>query len=68
MHCDSHIPQVLGDSLHDIYKLLKHSATLDDTMTTEHAHAALDQLDNVMKDNLFGSHDLLTKNISILHQ
>ena len=37
-------------------------------MTTEHAHSALDQLDSAMKDNFFGSHDPLTKNISILHK
>ena len=61
---------MLGDSLRDVYQMLKHVATAShDPMTTEHAHAALDQLNNVMKQSLF-SHDPtnVTKKISVLHK
>lgn len=61
---------MLGDSLHDVYQLLKHVAIAShDPMTTEHANAAVDQLNNVMKQSLF-SHDPnnVTKNISVIHK
>ena len=67
-YCSSSHQQVLGDSLRDIYQLLKHVAMgSHDAMTTEHAHAALDQLNSVMKQSLC-SHDptYITKNISVL--
>jgi len=60
----------LGESLQGVYQLLKHVAMAShDAMTTEHAQAAVDQLNNVIKQSLC-SHDPanISKNISILHK
>ena len=59
---------VLGDSLHDIYHLLKHveEEREGDELTRTHARAALGELDRVMRDWIFPQ-QTLSKNITILH-
>ena len=61
-----HTVTILGDSLRDVYCLLKRvegERERDELMRT-HARTALGELDNVMRDWAF-SQQALTKNISI---
>ena len=61
-----HTISILGDSLRDVYRLLKHveGERGRDELTRTHARAALRELDNVMRDWAFPQ-QALTKNISI---
>ena len=60
------LPQVLGDSLLDIYRLLKQVESSEcDEVTQVHAQAALGELDTVMRTLLFPE-QTLNKKITIL--
>ena len=60
--------QVLGDSLREIYRLLKHVESCDkDELTRVHAQAVLGELDKVMRNYIFPEQSKeLSKKISIL--
>lgn len=60
--------QVLGESLLEIYRLLKYVESNErDELTQAHAQAALGELDTVMRAFLFPEQSKqLTKKISIL--
>lgn len=58
--------QVLGDSLRDVYRLLKQvEGSERDELTRAHAQAALGELDRVMREWIFPQ-QTLEKKISIL--
>ena len=61
-----HTVVILGDSLRDVYRLLKRveGERGRDELTRTHARAALGELDHVMRDWAFPQ-QALTKNISI---
>ena len=62
-----HTVHILGDSLRDVYRLLKRvdEERERDELTRTHARAALGQLDSIMRGWVFPQ-QTLTKNITIL--